>query len=114
MRRVARDLERVCRDVARPGLTNRRLAEVDGWVRYEFERPYRDGTTQLVFDLSPFSPTRGYWRASAGQFRSPPQALDFIARLAALVPKPRVTLTQLHGVFAPLCPLGATAAYDSK
>ena len=27
--------------------------------------------------------------------------LDFIARLAALVPKPRVHLTRYHGVFAP-------------
>ncbi|NKC12175.1 MAG: hypothetical protein GKR94_08215 [Gammaproteobacteria bacterium] len=27
--------------------------------------------------------------------------LDFIARLAALVPKPRVNLTRFQGVFAP-------------
>ena len=32
-----------------------------------------------------------------------PQAgpLDFIARLAALVPKPRLNLTRFHGVFDP-------------
>ncbi len=30
------------------------------------------------------------------------EPLDFIARLAALVPKPRVNLTRLHGVFAPI------------
>ena len=29
------------------------------------------------------------------------QPLDFIARLAALVPTPRVNLTRYHGVFAP-------------
>ena len=29
------------------------------------------------------------------------EPLDFIARLAALVPKPRVHLTRFHGVFAP-------------
>ena len=29
------------------------------------------------------------------------EPLDFIARLAALVPKPRVKLTRFHGVFAP-------------
>jgi len=29
------------------------------------------------------------------------QPLDFIGRLAALVPKPRVNLTRFHGVFAP-------------
>lgn len=28
-------------------------------------------------------------------------SLDFIAKLAALVPKPRVNLTRFHGVFAP-------------
>ncbi len=27
--------------------------------------------------------------------------LDFIARLATLVPKPRVNVTRFHGVFAP-------------
>jgi hypothetical protein len=29
------------------------------------------------------------------------EPLDFIVRLAALVPKPRVNLTRFHGVFAP-------------
>ena len=29
------------------------------------------------------------------------EPLDFIARLAALVPKPRVHLPRVHGVFAP-------------
>lgn len=29
------------------------------------------------------------------------EPLDFIARRAALVPKPRVNLTRFHGVFAP-------------
>jgi len=27
--------------------------------------------------------------------------VDFIAKLAALVPRPRVNLTRFHGVFAP-------------
>jgi len=42
------------------------------------ENTLRDGTTQVVFD-----------------------PVDFIARLAALVPKPRVNLTRYHGVLAP-------------
>ena len=33
------------------------------------------------------------------------EPLDFIARLAALVPNPRVNLTRYHGVFAPNHPL---------
>ena len=40
--------------------------------------PYRDGTTHIILE-----------------------PLDFIARLAALVPKLRVNLTRFHGVFAP-------------
>jgi hypothetical protein len=47
-------------------------------VRYELKTPYRDGTTHVIFE-----------------------PLDFIAKLAALVPKPRVNLTRFHGVFAP-------------
>ena len=47
-------------------------------MRYELKTPYSDGTTHVIFE-----PT------------------DFIARLAALVPKPRVNLTRYHGVFAP-------------
>jgi hypothetical protein len=39
---------------------------------------HRDGTTHVIFE-----------------------PLDFIARLAALVPKPRVNLTRFHGLFAP-------------
>jgi hypothetical protein len=49
-----------------------------GKVRYELKTPYRDGTTHVIFE-----------------------PLDFIAKLAALVPKPRVNLTRFHGVFAP-------------
>ena len=40
--------------------------------------PWRNGTTHVIFE-----------------------PLDFIARLVALVPKPRVNLTRFHGVFAP-------------
>ncbi len=47
-------------------------------MRYELKAPYRDGTTQVIFE-----------------------PLDFIAKLAALVPKPRVNFTRFHGVFAP-------------
>ena len=47
-------------------------------MRYTVKTPYRDGTTHVVFE-----------------------PLDFIARLAALVPRPRVHLTRYHGVFAP-------------
>jgi len=49
-----------------------------GRVVYRYKQPFRDGSTHVV--LKP---------------------LDFIARLAALVPKPRLNLTRFHGVFAP-------------
>ena len=69
----------LCRYITRPAVSNERLALTDcGHVRYTLKTPYRDGTTHVY--LNP---------------------LDFIARLAALVPKPRVNQIRYHGVFAP-------------
>jgi len=53
---------------------NRLSLTANGHVRYQLKTPYRDGTTHVIFE-----------------------PLDFIARLAALVPKPRVNLTRLCG-----------------
>ena len=50
----------------------------NGRVRYELKTPWRNGTTHVIFE-----------------------PLDFISRLVALVPRPRVNLTRFHGVFAP-------------
>ena len=72
-------LERLCRYITRPAVSEKRLAlTAQGKVRYALKTPYRDGTTHVIFE-----------------------PLDFLARLAALVPKPRVNLTGFHGVFAP-------------
>ena len=72
-------LERLCRYIARPAVSEKRLSLLsNGHVRYELKTPYRDGTTHVIFE-----------------------PMDFIARLVALVPKPRVNLTRFHGVFAP-------------
>jgi len=63
----------------RPAITEKRLSLTkQGKVRYELKTPYRDGTTHVIFE-----------------------PVDFIAKLAALVPRPRVNLTRFHGVFAP-------------
>ena len=70
-------LERLCRYIARPALSEKRLSLTSqGNIRYTLKTPYRDGTTHVLFE-----------------------PLDFIARLAALIPKPRVNLTRYHGVF---------------
>jgi ribosomal protein S27E len=72
-------VERLCRYIARPAVSEKRLSlTATGKVRYELKTPYRNGTTHVIFE-----------------------PVDFIARLAALVPKPRVNLTRFHGVFAP-------------
>lgn len=75
-----RDLrERLGRYVARPAVAEKRLtASAQGKVVYLLKTPYRDGTTHVVFE-----------------------PLDFIARLAALVPRPRANLTRYHDVLAP-------------
>jgi hypothetical protein len=67
------ELERLCRYISRPAISEKRLSLTpNGNVRYQLKTPYRDGTTHVIFE-----------------------PLDFIARLAALVPKPRVNLTRL-------------------
>ena len=72
-------LERLCRYISRPAVSEKRLSLTStGKIRYELKTPYRNGTTHVIFE-----------------------PIDFIARLAALVPKPRVNLTRFHGVFAP-------------
>ena len=96
-------LERVCRYITRPALYLDRLSvNASGQVVYQLKNPFRDGIKHVLFS---------------------PQ--DFIARLATLVPRPRVNLTshgtrsvpcstalafsqsrrRYHGVFAPSSPL---------
>ena len=58
--------------------TKRLSVDGQGRVVYRYQRPFRDGTTHVVLE-----------------------PLDFIARLAALVPRPRLNLARFHGVFAP-------------
>lgn len=71
--------EHLCRYISRPAVAVPRLSlSSTGKVVYTLKTPYRDGTTQVAFE-----------------------PVDFVARLAALVPKPRVNLTRYHGVLAP-------------
>ena len=72
-------LEHLARYVARPPVATERVSLTDGGlVRLALKTAYRDGTTHVIFEPE-----------------------DFIARLVALVPKPRGHLTRYHGVFAP-------------
>ena len=72
-------LERLCRYITRPPIATKRLSvDMRGRVVYRYKRPFRDGSTHVVLE-----------------------PLDFMARLAALVPRPRLNLTRFHGVFAP-------------
>jgi hypothetical protein len=74
-----RRLERLCRYIARPALSDERIqVNAAGQVELELKTPWRDGTTHLV--MSP---------------------LEFMQRLAALVPRPRLHLIRYHGVLAP-------------
>jgi ribosomal protein S27E len=72
-------LERLCRYITRPPVATKRLSvDARGRVVYRYKRPFRDGSTHVVLE-----------------------PLDFMARLASLVPRPRLNLTRFHGVFAP-------------
>ena len=72
-------LEHLCRYISRPSLSEARLSlNNKGQVVYKLKTPYRNGTTHIVLD-----------------------PLDFLSRLASLVPRPGIHLMRFHGVFAP-------------
>ena len=74
-----KELERLCRYITRPAIANERLKRnAAGQVVLQLKSAYRDGTTHIV--LSP---------------------LEFMQRLAALAPRPRLHLIRFHGVLAP-------------
>jgi hypothetical protein len=80
-----RTLKHLCRYITRPAIANKRLTRTRGGeVVLQLTTPYLDGTTHLV--MTP---------------------LEFLQRLAALVPRPRLHLIRFHGVLAPNATLWA-------
>jgi len=78
-------LERLCRYLVRPALSNDWVQRLeDGRYSVPLKTPWRDGTSHIVLT-----------------------AVELVARLAALVPAPRVHLVRYHGVFAPRSKLRA-------
>jgi hypothetical protein len=72
-------LEQLVRYTARPAVSEERLSQAtNGDIHYRLKTPWTDGTTGVVF--------------------SP---LEFLEKLAALVPPPRIHLTRFHGILAP-------------
>ena len=77
----------MCRYITWPAIAEPRLSLTpSGNVLYQLKTPYRDGTTHVIIE-----------------------PLDFMARLAALVPRQRVNLTRYQGVFAPIARLGISS-----
>ncbi len=77
--RERKRLEQLCRTITRAALADERVQlNAAGQVELKLKTPWRDGTTHLV--MSP---------------------LEFMQRLAALVPRPRLHLIRFHGVLAP-------------
>jgi hypothetical protein len=58
--------------------TRRSIDLLQGLVRLQLRQPWRDGTTDVVFD-----------------------PVEFLGRLAVLVPRPRINLILYHGVLGP-------------
>jgi len=72
-------LEQLVRYTARPAVSEERLSQANnGDIQYRLKNPWTDGTTGVVF--------------------SP---LEFLEKLSALVPPPRIHLTRFHGILAP-------------
>ena len=78
-------LEQLCRYITRPALANERVqTNAAGQVVLKLKTPWRDGTTHQG---------------------TPP--LEFMQRLAALVPRPKLHLIRFHGVLVPNAKLRA-------
>ena len=72
-------LERLARYAGRPPLATDRLSRLpDGRLLYRLKRRWPDGTSHIIFE-----------------------PVDFVAKLAALVPPPRFNSVRYHGVLAP-------------
>ena len=72
-------LEKLIRYMARGPVATERLTEsFPNTLLYKMKTPWRDGTTHVSFSY-----------------------LDFIARLVALIPPPKMNMVRYHGVFAP-------------
>lgn len=71
-------LERLCRYVARPPVSEDRLVRrPDGHIEFQLKRVWKGGVRSLVFD-----------------------PVELVARLAALIPLPRAKMRRFYGVFA--------------
>ncbi len=80
-----KQFEHLCRYITRPAIANERLKRNSaGQEVLQLKSAYQDGATQVV--MSP---------------------LEFMQRLAALVPGPRLHLIRFHGVLAPNAKLRA-------
>ena len=80
-------LEQLCRYITRPAIANERLSlNSAGDVVLQLKTPYKDGTTHIV--MSP---------------------LEFMQRLAALVPRPRLNLIRFARIVLDTRPLRGPA-----
>jgi hypothetical protein len=87
-----KELERLCRYITRPAIAFERLKRTAaGDVVLQLKSAWRDGTTHIK--MSP---------------------LEFMQRLAALVPRPRLHLIRFHGVLAPNAGLRAAIVPGQK
>ncbi len=85
-------LEKLCRYVARPPISNELLEELsDGRIAYKLKRPRQDGTAAVVFEPA-----------------------ELLERMAALVPPPRVHQVRYHGVLASASSLRSFVVVSGK
>jgi hypothetical protein len=72
------ELERLCRYVLRPPVAEERIELRGENVVYKFKSQWRDGTSAIVLS-----------------------GPEFIEKLVAIVPQPRIHLTRFHGILGP-------------
>jgi hypothetical protein len=99
-------LERLCGYITRPALANERVqTNAAGRVVLKLKSPWRDGPAGRARPgAGPFArhkQSTGLFVSGLSTTHLVMSSLEFMQRLAALVPRPRLHLIRFHGVLAP-------------
>jgi Putative transposase len=105
-------LEQLCRYITRPALANERVqTNAAGQVVLKLKAPWRNGPAGRAWpEARPFArhkQSTGLFVSGLSTMHLVMSPLEFMQRLAALVPRPRLHLIRFHGVLAPNAKLRA-------
>jgi hypothetical protein len=106
-------LERLCRYIARPAISEKRLSISAQGTAVRTQDPVEDRASAASEGAASTASVAA--QRPSGTTHVEFEPIDFIAKLAALVPPPRAHLTRFHGIFTPaLHPSGQPSAVQIR